>query len=122
MTPISGGSSLTYNRFTGLVGVSTSSLRYKKDIHPIPPQRVADVLKLEPVAFTYKENGMSTFGLIAEDVHKVFPELAPVDEHGVPYTVHYELLSVLLLQHVKRMDAELALLKNEYAQLASSNK
>ncbi len=104
LTPIDGGDTLTYNTFTGLIGVATSSIRYKEDVKLFSPTFSDSVLKLEPVTFKYKNSKLPSLGLIAEEVNKYYPELTPVDHGGEPYTVNYELLSVLLLDRIKKMD------------------
>ena len=111
MATISGGSALTYNTFTGLIGVSSSSERYKKDIQLFEQDYSDNVLKLEPVTFKFKDNDLPSFGLIAEKVYQYYPELAPTDKDNIPYTVNYELLSVLLLDQIKKLRIEIDNLK-----------
>jgi hypothetical protein len=67
MATIDGGAPLTYNTFTGLIGVATSSLRYKEDVQPFTSTYSDNVLKLEPVTFKYKKSGVPSIGLIAEE-------------------------------------------------------
>ena len=59
------------------------------------------VLALKPVTFRYKEevdpDGAPQFGLVAEDVEKVDPQLVIHDEQGKPFTVHYEAVNAMLL-------------------------
>jgi len=59
------------------------------------------ILGLKPVTFRYKESldpdGIPQFGLIAEQVEKVNPDLVVRDEHGKPYTVRYEAVNAMLL-------------------------
>ena len=103
MATIAGGATLTYNTFTGLIGVASSSQRYKDDIQVFTPSFSDNVLVLEPVTFKFKSNQQASFGLIAEEVFKYYPEMAPTDHDNIPYTVNYELLSVLLLDRVKKL-------------------
>jgi hypothetical protein len=72
------------------------------------------------VRFRYKpeivgEDRPLEFGLIAEEVAEVYPELAVYDEGGEPYTVRYHLLSAMLLNEVKKQHhtMETLLLQNE---------
>src|SRR5262249_22027864 len=59
------------------------------------------ILALKPVTFRYKRNldrvGIPQFGLVAEDVAKVNPDLVARDEQGKPYTVRYEAVNAMLL-------------------------
>src|SRR4029450_9700970 len=75
---------------TGHLGTATSSARYKDDIKPMDTQSEA-TLALKPVTFRYKKEldpqGIPQFGLVAEEVEKVNPDLVARDDHGKPYTV-----------------------------------
>ena len=59
------------------------------------------ILSLKPVTFHYKHeldpDGIPQFGLVAEDVEKVNPDLVARDEEGKPYTVRYEEVNAMLL-------------------------
>src|SRR5207244_12901783 len=84
----------------GQVGTSTSSARYRDDIKPMDKPSEA-ILALQPVTFRYKHEldrtGIPQFGLVAEQVEKVNPDLVARDEQGKPYTVRYEAVNVMLL-------------------------
>src|SRR5205823_13605317 len=71
----------------GKLGVATSSARFKEAIKPMDDASAA-VLKLKPVTFRYKEKidpeDTPQFGLIAEEVEKVDPDLITRDENGKP--------------------------------------
>ena len=58
-------------------------------------------LALQPVTFHYKKEldpeGIPQFGLVAEEVEKVNPDLVAKDESGKPYTVRYEAVNAMLL-------------------------
>jgi hypothetical protein len=73
---------------TGKLGVCLSSERFKHDIQPMDKASQA-ILALRPVTFHYKNDVKSTpcFGLIAEDVEKVNPDLVVHDKKGEPLTV-----------------------------------
>ena len=73
------------------------------------------ILALKPVTFRYKHDldpdGVPQFGLVAEDVEKVNPDLVARDEQGKPYTVRYEAVNAMLLneflkQHRKVREQE----------------
>ena len=59
------------------------------------------ILALKPVTFRYKQEidpeGIPQFGLVAEEVEKVNPDLVVRDEKGKPYTVRYEAVNAMLL-------------------------
>ena len=85
---------------TGHLGTTTSSSRYKDNVQPMDNTSEA-ILALKPVTFRYKHDldpdGNPQFGLIAEDVEKVNPDLVARDEQGKPYTVRYEAVNAMLL-------------------------
>jgi trimeric autotransporter adhesin len=59
------------------------------------------ILGLKPVTFRYKHDldpeGVPQFGLVAEEVEKVNPDLVARDEQGKPFTVRYEAVNTMLL-------------------------
>ena len=85
---------------TGHLGTTTSSARFKEAINPMDKASEA-ILALKPVSFRYKRQldpeGIPQFGLVAEDVEKVNPDLVARDEQGKPYTVRYEAVNAMLL-------------------------
>jgi hypothetical protein len=99
----------------GKLGISgTSSIRFKKAVKPMDNASEA-VLALKPVTFRYKEEidpeGIPQFGLVAEEVEKVNPDLITRDEEGKPTTVRYDAVNTMLLneflrEHRKVQDLE----------------
>ena len=96
----------------GQLGTMSSARETKQDIRSI--DSLSDRLAgLEPVAFRYRQHGAHDpqapleFGLIAEQVAQVFPELVVFDARGQPETVKYHLLPPLLLDRLHRLRAEL---------------
>jgi trimeric autotransporter adhesin len=85
---------------TGKLGTVKSSARYKDNIKPMDKASEA-ILKLEPVTFRYKHeldpDGVTQFGLIAEQVEKVDPDLVVRDQDGKVSTVRYEAVNAMLL-------------------------
>ena len=98
-TTISGGITVFIDS-NGRLGTSTSSARFKENIRPMDNASEA-ILGLRPVTFRYRHDldpeGIPQFGLVAEDVEKVNPDLVARDEHGKPYTVRYEAVNAMLL-------------------------
>src|SRR2546430_1897738 len=84
----------------GQLGVAPSSQRFKDAIKPIDKASEA-ILSFQPVTFHYKKDldpeGIPQFGLVAEEVEKVNPDLVARDEQGKPYTVRYEAVNAMLL-------------------------
>src|SRR5262249_49836489 len=84
----------------GHLGTSTSSARYKENIQPMDKASEA-ILSLEPVSFRYKKEldpkGIPQFGLVAEQVDKVDPDLVARDDQNKPYTVRYDAVNAMLL-------------------------
>jgi hypothetical protein len=103
---------------TGQLGTASSSRAVKQDIEDLGP--LADrLLALRPVAFRYRQHAATDpdtplqFGLIAEEVAEVFPELVVYDDDGKPETIKYHLLSSLLLGELQRLDARLELVEKQ---------
>jgi hypothetical protein len=82
----------------GQLGTATSSARFKKEIKPMDKASEA-ILKLKPVSFQYKSDPTATrqFGLIAEEVAKVNPDIVIRDRKGEIYSVRYEAVNAMLL-------------------------
>jgi len=84
----------------GRLGTTTSSRRFKEDVRPMA-QASEPLLALEPVTFRYKKEidpkGISQFGLVAEEVEKVNPDLVVRDRDGKPYSVRYDQVNAMLL-------------------------
>ncbi len=85
---------------TDQLGLLSSSERFKDGIEPMGKASEA-LLSLRPVTFRYKKNidpkGARQFGLVAEDVEKVNPDLVVRDKNGEIYTVRYEAVNAMLL-------------------------
>src|SRR5207237_9609793 len=85
---------------SGQLGVAASSARFKDEIKPMDKASEA-IFALKPVTFRYKKeidpDRTPEFGLVAEKVEKVSPDLVARDEQGKPYTVRYEAVNAMLL-------------------------
>ena len=83
---------------SGQLGTAPSSARFKKEIKPID-KASETILALKPVTFHYKSDTTNTpqFGLIAEEVAEVNPDLVVRDENGEIYTVRYDAVNAMLL-------------------------
>jgi uncharacterized coiled-coil protein SlyX len=82
----------------GQLGTLSSSQRFKKEIKPMDQSSEA-ILQLRPVTFHYKNDSKGTpqFGLIAEEVADINPDLVVRDENGEIYTVRYDAVNAMLL-------------------------
>jgi Chaperone of endosialidase len=82
----------------GQLGTMSSSRRFKHEIKRMGSASEA-ILGLKPVTFQYKSNKAGTlqFGLIAEEVAEVNPNLVVRDNRGEIYTVRYEAVNAMLL-------------------------
>jgi len=82
------------------LGTTMSSKRFKKEIRPMD-KASESLLALKPVTFRYKEEidptGTTQFGLVAEQVEKVHPDLVVRDAERKPYSVRYDQVNAMLL-------------------------
>src|SRR6266446_1064009 len=89
-----------YINSAGQLGTMSSSCLLKKDTQPMDNASQA-LLALKPVTFRYKKNidpkGAPQFGLVAEEVEKVNPDLVVCDAEGKVFTVRYEAVNAMLL-------------------------
>jgi hypothetical protein len=116
----------------GKLGTVISSARFKEAIKPMEKASEA-ILALKPVTFRYKHEldpeGIPQFGLVAEQVEKVNPDLVARDGHGKVDTVRYEAVNAMLLNEflkehrkVKRLEAAIARQQEEIKALIASVK
>jgi hypothetical protein len=129
---VPGGVSVIVDNF-GHLGTINSSARFKEAIRPIDKASEA-IFALKPVAFRYKHeldpDGIAQFGLVAEEVEKVNPDLVARDAKGDVYTVRYEAVNAMLLNEflkehrtVQEQKATIAQLKQDFeSKLAEQQK
>jgi hypothetical protein len=114
----------------GHLGTVGSSERFKDTIKPMDKASEA-ILALKPVTFHYKKeldpHGTPQFGLVAEQVEKVNPDLVVRDADGKPYTVRYEAVNAMLLNEflkehrkVEQLEAKLAQQQKDFQATAAS--
>jgi len=96
----SSGGTAVFIDSDGKLGTATSSQRFKEEIRPME-QASEGLYALKPVTFHYKKGidpaGIAQFGLVAEEVEKVSPDLVVRDKDGKPYTVRYDAVNAMLL-------------------------
>ena len=93
---------------SGQLGAQTSSLRFKEQVQNMDDSTSA-LMKLRPVTFFYKPEyaiGDRTlqYGLIAEEMAKVYPELVAYDNEGQPYSIRYQYIATMLLNEVQKQN------------------
>jgi trimeric autotransporter adhesin len=108
----------------GKLGTVVSSERFKTETKPMGSASEV-ILALKPVTFRYKHEldpeAIPQFGLVAEQVEKVNPDLVVRDEQGKPYSVRYEAVNAMLLNEflkehrtVEEQEATIAQLKKDF--------
>lgn len=95
----------------GKLGTVTSSRRFKEDVRDMG-EASDGLMQLRPVTFHYKapyDDGsrLLQYGLIAEEVAKVAPDLVQYDPTGQPLTVRYHALSAMLLNELQKQHAKI---------------
>jgi hypothetical protein len=100
---------------SGQLGTASSSRRFKKDIKPMNVASES-ILALKPVTFHYKSDktGTAQFGLIAEEVAQVNPDLVVRDKNGEIYTVRYDAVNAMLLNEFLKEHRKVENLKNDF--------
>lgn len=102
----------------GQLGVAASSARYKRDVRSLD-NRSQGLWQLRPVTFRYKQDpqGQRQYGLIAEEVAKIYPELVVRGSRGEIESVQYRELIPLMLNEMQHQQATLATLEAENERL-----
>jgi hypothetical protein len=95
----------------GQLGTISSSRRFKGDVRDMA-EASSGLLQLRPVTFRYRESSGDgsrplQYGLIAEEVAEVYPELVQYSTSGKPQTVLYRVLSSLLLNEVQKQHRQI---------------
>ncbi len=110
---------------SGELGVAVSSARFKHDIQDMAADSSV-LMDLRPVTFLYHDevggaNDERQYGLIAEEVAKVAPDLVRWDDEGKPFSVQYEQLAPMLLNEVQKqqrtIEGQASVIEEQRAQL-----
>ncbi len=108
-----------YVSSSGQLGVSLSSIRFKEDVQEMG-EASSRIFGLRPVTFRYKKEhggGGTQFGLIAEEVDQVIPEMTVRDKDGQIQTVAYQMLPPMLLNEVQKQQKVIGRLEAENGSL-----
>jgi uncharacterized coiled-coil protein SlyX len=105
----------------GQLGTMSSSRRFKHEIKPMDKASEA-VLSLKPVTFNYKSDSTNTpqFGLIAEQVAEINPDLVVRDQNDEIYTVRYDAVNAMLLNEFLKEHRTVQELKSVVAKLEAA--
>jgi hypothetical protein len=108
----------------GRLGTTTSSVRVKEDVRDIGAESDG-LMSLRPVAFKYKAShepgGLTQYGLLAEEMAEVYPELVVYDDEGRPQAIRSQLLDPLLLNEIQKQRREIEDLKARLEKLEGKN-
>ena len=90
---------------SGQLATITSSKRFKKNIESMSEQ-IYKLLQLRPVEFTFISDASDAkqYGLIAEEVYEVYPEMVTHDAQGNIYSVNYMALIPVLLKQIQQQE------------------
>jgi Chaperone of endosialidase len=106
---------------TGQLGIAVSSARYKENIRDMGDASDR-LLELRPVTFRYKghPDDPTQFGLVAEEVEKVLPELVFHDADGRPESVMYQELPAMLLNEIQKQKRRIEAQESEIQDLRAA--
>jgi hypothetical protein len=95
-----------YINANGQLGTATSALRFKEEVQDMDDASQG-LMRLRPVTFHYRpqyDDGsqLLQYGLIAEEVARIYPGLVQYDGHGQPLAVRYQFVDAMLLNEVQR--------------------
>src|SRR5262249_42451743 len=102
----------------GQLSPVVSSARFKEDVRNMDDSS-GGLMQLRPVRFHYKKDidpsGLEQYGLIAEEVAKIYPNLVVYDEQGQPRSVRYHFVNAMLLNEVQKQARQIADLERQLA-------
>jgi hypothetical protein len=125
----SGGTQVFVNG-SGQLGTTTSSVRFKQDVRDMGSASEG-LMRLRPVTFHYRpefDDGsrLLQYGLLAEEVARVYPDLVQYDPDGRPFAVRYHFVNAMLLNEVQKQHASLedqkARLEEQAAEIAAQRR
>jgi len=123
-----GGAVAVYRDANGDLADSTSSLRYKTNIETMEPI-LSKIMDLRAVRFDWNNKtstpGMADFGMIAEEVNGVLPDLVTYNPDGTPHGLKYEKMGLFALKGLQEQQGEISNFKfqisNQFQSLNDKN-
>ena len=102
---------------SGVVYISSSSERYKKDIKPFK-DNFSKILSAEPKSFIYKDSNQTGIGYIAEDFDKLgLNKLVEYNKDNQTESIYYDKISLYLVEVIKEQQKDINNLKTENNEL-----
>jgi hypothetical protein len=106
---------------TGILTIATSDIRLKENFEAINESEThLKLLELEPKTYQWKDRkkygDCREVGLIAQEVKVVLPELVFENNNGM-YGLHYDKISILMLQSIKQLNKQIEDLNNKNIQM-----
>ena len=113
---------LYFNPSTGVLNStdynSLSDFRFKENITSITDS-ISVLKQLDPVSFNWKDTGKQSYGLIAQEIEKILPNLVDTNQETGIKSVSYLQLIAFLIDAVKHQDEEINIIKQQLKNLAS---
>jgi hypothetical protein len=112
-TVYTGSADLQYNPSTGTLSAiifTSLSDRSVKDNIQIVSNALDTINQIEGVSFNWKQNGNKSYGVIAQDIEQVLPDVVQTNDEGLK-TVDYQALSAFLIESIKELKTEIDTLK-----------
>jgi hypothetical protein len=94
----------------------TSTKRFKMDINPLENQ-LDTVMMLNPVTFKWIDSSMGNgleYGLIAEELYKIYPDLVKIDRDGNPESISYTKMVSILIKSIQELKEEINKIKERF--------
>ena len=104
------GTDLVWNASSENIFRNVSSREYKTDIVDLT-LNTEKLFDLRPVQFKFKNQDTNSFGYIAEEVYEIIPELVHLNKNSQPESIDYKLVSVLLMEEVKKLKTRIEALE-----------
>lgn len=104
----------------GKLGTDTSSRRFKEEIQDMGSASDG-LMRLRPVTFRFdeardREPRALQYGLVAEEVAEVYPEIVACDREGLPLTLRYQAVDAMMLNEVQKQHREIEALRAHIAE------
>ncbi len=115
LTAYTSSSKYTYNPSTGTLSstvMTATSDKNVKDNVQIVTDALNTVKQIDGVSFNWKDNGLKSYGVIAQDIEKVLPDVVQTNLEGIK-SVNYQALTAFLIESIKQLSSEIEELKKQ---------